>query len=45
MRSLSDLIVGSKRLSRVLMDGGSDLNIKYVETIYGLGISPLALGP
>jgi hypothetical protein len=32
-------IVGSKSLTKVLMDGGSGLNIMYVETFDGLGIS------
>jgi hypothetical protein len=36
-------IVGSKRLTKVLMDGGSSLNIMYVETFDGLGIACFAL--
>jgi hypothetical protein len=34
-----ELIVGSNCLSKVLMDGGSGLNIMYVETFNGLGIT------
>jgi hypothetical protein len=33
-----DLIVGTKRLTKVLMDGGSGLNIMYVETLDAMGI-------
>jgi hypothetical protein len=28
-----DLIVGTKQLTKVLMDGGSGLNIMYAETL------------
>ena len=28
-----DLIIGTKRLTKVLMDGGSGLNIMYAETL------------
>jgi hypothetical protein len=38
-------IMGSNRLSRVLMDGGSILNIMYVETYDGLGNACSALRP
>lgn len=38
-------MVGSKHLSKVLMDGGSSLNIMYVETFDGLGIARSALRP
>jgi hypothetical protein len=38
-------IVGSKRLTKMLMDGGSGLNIMYVETFDGLGIARSALRP
>jgi hypothetical protein len=33
-----DPIVGTKRLTKVLMDGGSGLNIMYVETLDAMGI-------
>ena len=32
------LIIGTKRLTKVLMDGGSGLNIRYVETLDAMGI-------
>jgi hypothetical protein len=35
---LVDPIVGNKRLSKVLMDGASSLNILYVETLDAMGI-------
>jgi hypothetical protein len=38
-------IVGTKRLSKVLMDGGSDINIMYIETFDVLGITSSALCP
>jgi hypothetical protein len=38
-------IVGSKHLSKLLMDGGSDLNIMYVETFDNMGIERSALHP
>jgi hypothetical protein len=34
-----DPIVGNKRLTNVLMDGGSMLNILYIETLNAMGIS------
>ena len=34
-----DPIIGTKRLSKVLMDGGSGLNIMYAETLDSMGIS------
>jgi hypothetical protein len=37
--------MGSNRLSRVLKDGGSILNIMYVETYDGLGNACSALRP
>ena len=37
--------MGSKRLSKVLMDRGRDLNIMYIETLDGLGIARSALRP
>lgn len=40
-----ELIVGSKRLTKVLMDEGSGLNILYIETFDGLGIACSALCP
>ena len=33
-----DPIVDTKRLTKVLMDGGSSLNIMYVETLDAMGI-------
>ena len=33
-----DPIIGTKWLTKVLMDGGSDLNIMYVETLNAMGI-------
>ena len=33
-----DPIVGTKRLTRVLVDGGSGLNILYVDTLDTMGI-------
>jgi hypothetical protein len=40
-----EAIMGSERLSKVLMDGGSDLNIMYIETFDGLGIASSTLRP
>ena len=33
-----DPIIGTKRLTKVLMDGGSRLNIMYAETLDTMGI-------
>jgi hypothetical protein len=33
-----DPVIGNARLSKVLMDGGSSLNIIYVETLWLLGV-------
>ena len=33
-----DPIIGTKRLSKILMDGGSGLNIMYTETLDAIGI-------
>ena len=33
-----NLIVGMKFLTKVLMDGGSDLNIMYFETLDAMGV-------
>ena len=33
-----DLIIGAKQLTKVLMDGGSGLNILYTETLDAMGI-------
>ena len=33
-----DLIIGMKQLTKVLMDGGSGLNIMYVEMLNAMGI-------
>jgi hypothetical protein len=40
-----DPIVGTKRLTKVLMDGGSDLNIMYVETLETMGIDQARIQP
>jgi hypothetical protein len=40
-----ELIMGSKCLTKVLMDGGSGLNIMYIKTFDGLGIPRSAMGP
>ena len=34
-----DLIVGPKRLTKVLMDGGSGLNIMYAKTLDVMGVN------
>jgi hypothetical protein len=41
----AETIVGPKRLSKVLMDGGSRLNVMYIETFDTLGIALSALHP
>ena len=33
-----DLIIGMKRITKVLMDGGSGLNIMYAEMLNAMGI-------
>jgi hypothetical protein len=38
-------IINKKRLSKVLMDGGSDLNIMYVETLDAMGINRSRIRP
>ena len=40
-----DPIVGSKRLTKVLMDGGSGLNILYADTFNAMGIDRASLRP
>ena len=40
-----DLIIGMKRLTKVLMDGGSGLNILYVETLNAMGIDRARIRP
>ena len=35
---MGDLVIGTKRLTKVLMDGGSGLNIMYTETLDAMGI-------
>ena len=40
-----DPIVGTKRLTKVLMDGGSDLNIMYAETLDAMGINRARIWP
>ena len=38
-----DPIIGTKRLTKVLMDGGSSLNIMYTETLDAMGIDRLCI--
>ena len=40
-----DPIIGTKRLTKVLMDGGSGLNIRYVETLDAMGIDRSRIRP
>ena len=40
-----DPIIGMKWLTKVLMDGGNDLNIMYVETLYDMGIERSRIQP
>ena len=40
-----DPIVGTKRLTKVLMDGGSGLNILYTETLDAMGIDRACVQP
>jgi hypothetical protein len=40
-----DPIIGTKRLTKVLMDGGSSLNIMYVETLGAIGIDRSRIRP
>ena len=40
-----DPIIGPKRLTKVLMDGGSGLNIMYAKTLYVMGINRTHLRP
>ena len=40
-----DLIVGMKRLTKVLMDGGSSLNILYIDTLDAMRIPRSKLRP
>ena len=40
-----DHIVGNKRLTKVLMDGGSGLNILYTDTLDAMGIERSRLQP
>ena len=40
-----DPIIGMKRLSKVLMDGGSDLNIMYTKTLDAMGIDRARIWP
>jgi hypothetical protein len=35
-----DPIIGMKRLTKVLIDGGSGVNIMYAETLDAMGIDP-----
>ena len=40
-----DLIVGPKQLTKVLMDGGSGLNIMYTKTLDEMGVDRMNLRP
>ena len=40
-----DPIIGMKRLTKVLMDGGSSLNIMYAETLDAMGIDRSRVQP
>ena len=40
-----DPTVGTKRLTKVLMDGGSGLNIMYIETLDAMGIDQVHIRP
>ena len=40
-----DLIVDPKRLTKVLMDGGSSLNIMYAKTLDEMGVDRTCLRP
>ena len=40
-----DPIIGTKRLTKVLMDGGSGLNIMYAETLDAMGIDRACIRP
>ena len=40
-----DLIVSPKRLTKVLMDGGSGLNIMYAKTLDEMGVDRMNLRP
>ena len=40
-----DPIISTKRLTKVLMDGGSGLNIMYVETLDPMGIDRVRIRP
>ena len=40
-----DPIIGTKRLTKVLMDGGSGLNIMYAETLDTMGIDRWCIRP
>jgi len=40
-----DPIIGTKQLTKVLMDGGSGLNIMYAETLDAMGIDRSRIRP
>ena len=40
-----NLIIGMKRLTTVLMDGGNGLNIMYAETLIAMGIDQARIRP
>ena len=40
-----DLIIGMKRLTKVLVDGGSGLTIMYAETLDAMGIDRSCIRP
>ena len=45
LANLVDPIIGTKRLTKVLMDGGSSLNIMYTETLDAMGIDRARIRP
>ena len=42
---MADPIIGTKRLTKVLMDGGSGLNIMYAKTLDEMGVDRTNLRP
>ena len=40
-----DPIIGTKRLTKILMDGGSGLNFMYVEMLNAMGIDRARIRP
>jgi len=42
---MADSIIGIKRLTKVLMDGGSSLNIMYAKMLNAMGIDRARIRP